>query len=78
MAKTKRDLDRLVAGGCAVEGCTHENHRTLYIHDLHCRRHISSPLWAFYRLGSGKVVLECAECGHKVLEIAVSRGGLSP
>lgn len=66
MALNRDALDRVLADGCAAEGCDHGHGGPLYFHSV-C--HPDAPTWAKYE--DGEVVIECAECGKRVVAIEV-------
>lgn len=65
---TRADLDPL---GCETPGCDHTAHDGLV---LHSNCHPETPTWTSYHANSGTIHVECAQCGHRILAIAVAPG----
>jgi hypothetical protein len=65
---TRADLDRVT---CDKPGCDHTAHDGLYLHS-HC--HPETPTWSYYSGVAGTIRIECAECGHVIVNIAVAPG----
>jgi hypothetical protein len=63
---TRAMLDRTQ---CATPGCTHEDHRLIYLHSA-C--HPSVGCRVAYDMARGVVVVRCRRCAKLVAEIAVA------
>ena len=55
---------------CSVPGCTHEDHRLLY---LHGRCHPGAGNEVAYDMVQGAIIIRCKRCKELVAEIAVER-----
>lgn len=66
------DLDALAAHGCQMPGCSHDHDKILY---FVARCHPKARISAYYKAGSGVVLLLCGECEKVIVPLAVARGG---
>jgi hypothetical protein len=63
---TRADLDQL---HCAVPGCTHEDHREMWLHGA-CHRSAGSRVK--YDRERGTLIIACRQCEKFIAEIAVA------
>lgn len=70
MAINLIDLEVIATNGCQVPSCNHKDHNIFYLHP-HC--HPTSKLEISYRVGSGCMLIACAQCRAPVGEVLVAR-----
>jgi hypothetical protein len=70
---TKADLDSWAAGGCAVEGCDHQDHtNTMFLHSL-C--HTGAPLVVISIEKVNALGVCCIECAEPLCILSVKELG---
>jgi len=62
-------MEQMVAKGCSIPGCTHADHKELYLRQ---RCHPRAGLDVRYEKGSGVLNILCRECKQPVLNVAVA------
>lgn len=67
---TRKELDRMAAGGCQSPDCDHKEHGDTFF--LHGRCHVGGQIEVSYRAGSGVLRVGCRECGKVIALVAVA------
>lgn len=63
------DLERFVAQGCGVPGCTHKDHKEFFLGQ---RCHPGAGVDVRYAKGSGVLNIYCHQCKQPVMDVGVA------